>query len=147
MWKKIQYSRAVLVWGVGCWVAAAAASAAVAQQNPPTAPAPTRLEVLEQTALPNAQQALQRHQHQCDTLLAVMHARRAMAFADGYNDGSAWQDMEVLVVQCQVTAKQLREQLEVLQAEQAQLRQRTEGVNAEAEVVPPQSSSPTPNPR
>ena len=100
---------AILCAGVG---AAGAAEPTPAQ----------RLEVLQRTELPKAQAELKRSQQYCDTQLAVLHARRAMTVADGGGDTSVWGDMEVLTAQCQVTAQQLRSQLEMLEAEQAQLK-------------------------
>lgn len=92
---------------------------AVVAAEPTTA---QRLEMLERAELPKAQTALRRHLQHCDTQLAVLHARRAMAMAEDGSDTGIWLDMEVLTTQCQVTAQQLRTQIEALEAEQAQLK-------------------------
>ncbi|MGK3274575.1 hypothetical protein ACSLNH_13030 [Comamonas kerstersii] len=82
-----------------------------------------RLQVLERIELPRAREALQSHLKHCDTLMAVLHTRRAMAMMEGPESASSWQDMEVLVAQCQVTANQLRSALQALEAEKASLQQ------------------------
>lgn len=82
-----------------------------------------RLQVLEHSELPRAREALQSHLKHCDTLMAVLHTRRAMAMMEGPESASSWQDMEVLVAQCQVTANQLRSALQALEAEKASLQQ------------------------
>lgn len=82
-----------------------------------------RLQVLERSELPRAREALQSHLKHCDTLMAVLHTRRAMAMMEGPESASSWQDMEVLVAQCQVTANQLRSALQALEAEKASLQQ------------------------
>ena len=81
-----------------------------------------RLEMLERTELPKAQTEMRKHQQHCDVQLAVMHARRGMAMAEGGDDMAIWADMEVLTAQCQVTAQQLRQHYEALQAEKALLK-------------------------
>lgn len=104
---------AIAITALYGWAGAAVAAEPTAAQ---------RLEMLERTDLPKAQTALKRHLQHCDTQLAVLHARRAMAMAEDGNDTGIWLDMEVLTTQCQVTAQQLRTQIEALEAEQLQLK-------------------------
>ena len=114
MVRQIQRGIGAMAFTALCgWAGAANAAEPTAEQ---------RLEMLGRTELPKAQTEIKNHQQHCDTQLAVLHARRAMAMADGGNDTGVWFDMEVLTTQCQVTAQQLRKQLELLEAEQAELK-------------------------
>lgn len=142
MWKQIRRSVAAGVWACS-WMAAASATTAASAVPAAAVTVKPRLEVLVRTELPQAQQALKRHQRHCDTLLAVMHARRAMAFSEGYNDASTWQDMELLVAQCQVKAQQMREQLSALEAEHQQLRQREQEAKSAADKAAAPRPAPT----
>ena len=115
----VQHSKVWLAWGVLC------STANTAWAQPPE-DAAQRLRMRERQTLPQAQAALRRQQRDCDTQLAVLHVRQAMAQAENSTDTSSWHGMEVLTAQCQVRSQQLRDQVTQLEVEQAQLRQTLE---------------------